>query len=135
MSLPCGTRSRKYEQDVAIVRTKLQWGLFIVFIIFLFAFPSFADKAILRIVSMIGIVLIAVQGLGILTGYCGQISLAQAAFMAVGGYASAILTAKYGFPFWIALPCAGIIAGLIGAFFGAPSLRIKGLYQKGCRRA
>jgi ABC-type uncharacterized transport system permease subunit len=48
--------------------------------------------------------------------------------MAVGAYVSAILTAKLGWSFWIALPCAGLAAGIAGLIFGLPSLKIKGFY-------
>jgi branched-chain amino acid transport system permease protein len=48
--------------------------------------------------------------------------------MAVGAYASGILTAKFGFPFWVALPCAALAAGMVGLIFGLPSLKIKGFY-------
>jgi branched-chain amino acid transport system permease protein len=48
--------------------------------------------------------------------------------MAVGAYASAILTAKLGWPFWAALPCAALTAGVAGLIFGLPSLKIKGFY-------
>jgi branched-chain amino acid transport system permease protein len=64
----------------------------------------------------------------VVTGYCGQVSFGQAAFMAVGAYASAIFTGKMGLPFWAALPLAGITAGVLGLIGGAPSLRIKGFY-------
>ena len=67
-------------------------------------------------------------GLNILTGMAGQISLGQGAFIGVGAYASALLVTKLGFSFWLALPLAGLITGLVGLFFGIPSLRIKGLY-------
>jgi branched-chain amino acid transport system permease protein len=50
------------------------------------------------------------------------------AFMAVGAYTSAILAARWGLPFWICLPCAGMAAGLIGIVFGLPSLKVKGFY-------
>ena len=56
--------------------------------------------------TMIGIAIISVHGLNILTGYCGQISMGHVGFMAVGAYVSAILTAKLGWSFWAALPCA-----------------------------
>ena len=43
--------------------------------------------------------IIAVQGLNILVGYTGQVSLGQAAFMLVGGYMSALTTTHLGLPF------------------------------------
>ena len=58
----------------------------------------------------------------------GQVSLGQAGFMAVGGYASAVLTQKFGLPFAAALPVAGLIAGVVGVVVGFPALRIKGIY-------
>ncbi|MDD5337793.1 MAG: branched-chain amino acid ABC transporter permease [Dehalococcoidales bacterium] len=82
----------------------------------------------MTLATMMGISVISVLGLNILTGYCGQISLGHAGFMAVGGYVSAMLTANLGWPFWAALPCAGLAAGLVGILFGLPSLKIKGFY-------
>ncbi|MGD9118715.1 MAG: branched-chain amino acid ABC transporter permease [Dehalococcoidia bacterium] len=82
----------------------------------------------MTVLTIIGITVISVHGLNILTGYCGQISLGHAGFMAVGGYASGILCAKLGWSFWAALPAGGIAAGIVGLIFGLPSLRIKGFY-------
>jgi branched-chain amino acid transport system permease protein len=90
--------------------------------------PAYASNRLLTISTIIGITIISVLGLQILTGYCGQISLGHAGFMAVGGYVSAILTAKLGWSFWAALPCAGLGAGIVGIIFGLPSLKIKGFY-------
>jgi branched-chain amino acid transport system permease protein len=58
----------------------------------------------------------------------GQVSLGQAGFMAIGAYASAVLTQKFGVPFAAALPAAGLIAAVVGVVVGFPALRIKGIY-------
>jgi branched-chain amino acid transport system permease protein len=58
----------------------------------------------------------------------GQVSLGQAGFMAIGAYASAVLTQKFGVPFAAALPVAAAVAGVIGVLVGFPALRIKGIY-------
>jgi branched-chain amino acid transport system permease protein len=58
----------------------------------------------------------------------GQVSLGQAGFMAVGAYTSAVLTQKYGLPFIISLPLAGLFSGAIGVAVGFPALRIRGVY-------
>ncbi|UCE56642.1 MAG: branched-chain amino acid ABC transporter permease [Desulfobacterales bacterium] len=128
MGLRTGTFHENYAQDMAIFHSGLQWGIAVAFIIFLFACPLFFSDRILTILTTMGIAVISVHGLNILTGYCGQISIGHAGFMAVGGYTSAILCAKLGWPFWVALPCGALAAGIAGLFFGLPSLKIKGFY-------
>ncbi len=128
MGLPSGTFNQSYAQDMAIFRTRAQWVVLIAFLILLFACPLFLSKTMLTIMIIIGITIIAVLGLNILTGYCGQISLGHAGFMAVGAYTSGVLCAKLGWSFWAALPCAGLAAGIAGVIFGLPSLKIKGFY-------
>jgi branched-chain amino acid transport system permease protein len=58
----------------------------------------------------------------------GQVSLGQAGFMAVGAYASAVLTHKFGIPFAAAVVLGGVFSGVIGVVVGFPALRIKGIY-------
>jgi branched-chain amino acid transport system permease protein len=123
-----GSFHENYSQDMAVFRSRKQWGLLIILIIFLFVSPAFISDKILTVMTMIGIYIISVQGLNILTGSCGQISLGHSGFMAVGGYTSAILTAKFGWPFWLSLPSAALAAGIVGLIVGLPSLKIKGLY-------
>jgi len=128
MGLRWGTFQENYGQDMAIFRTRLDWGMLFAFLIFLFTCPLFFSDRILTIMTMIGIAIISVHGLNILTGYCGQISIGHVGFMAVGAYTSAILCTKLGWPFWAALPCAALAAGMAGLIFGLPSLKIKGFY-------
>jgi branched-chain amino acid transport system permease protein len=128
MGSGAGTFQEKYSQDMAIFRSKKQWGWLLFLILFLALGPYFLSDRQLTIITMIGIAVISVLGLNILTGYCGQISIGHAGFMAVGAYTSAILTAKLGWPFWAALPSAALAAGIVGLIFGLPSLRIKGFY-------
>jgi branched-chain amino acid transport system permease protein len=128
MGSPFGTFQESYAQDLAIFRTRLHWGVLFVFLLVLFTCPFFFSDRMLTIMTMIGISVISVHGLNILTGYCGQISIGHAGFMAVGAYTSAILCAKLGWPFWAALPCASLAAGIAGLIFGLPSLKIKGFY-------
>jgi branched-chain amino acid transport system permease protein len=67
-------------------------------------------------------------GLSLFMGYCGQISLGQAGFCAIGAYASGILTVRFGFSPWLALLVA-LIASLVVAYaVGLPALRLKGHY-------
>jgi branched-chain amino acid transport system permease protein len=85
-----------------------------------------------RELAIVGMYFIALVGLSILTGYSGQISLGHGAFMAVGGYTTAILSVNgvYGHQvrdLWT-IPIAGVAAGLAGLLVGLPALRLSGLY-------
>lgn len=93
-----------------------------------FSLPLWGNAYLVSTANQIAYTIIAVQGLNILTGYTGQISLGQAAFMLVGGYASALLVIHVGLSFFIALPLAALVTGVIGLIFGLPSLRVKGFY-------
>ncbi|MGW8249665.1 MAG: ABC transporter permease subunit, partial [Anaerolineales bacterium] len=125
---PAGDFDTSYAHDMATIRQPWQWWLLIVFLVALYSLPVYASQSVVSLVNRIGITIIAVQGLSILTGYTGQISLGQAAFMTAGGYISALLVSELGWPFLLALPAAALGAGLIGLLFGLPSLRVKGLY-------
>jgi branched-chain amino acid transport system permease protein len=113
---------------MAIVRTKTQWALILGFLVLLFAAPLFLDNYWMGVVNLIGITVIAATGLNILVGYCGQLSIGHAGFMAVGAYTSAILSGKLGLPFPAAFICSGLMAGAAGLVFGIPSVRVKGFY-------
>ena len=69
---------------------------------------------------------IVALGLQLIMGYAGQISLGQAAFVGVGAYTSVLMT-KAGISFWLALPVAGLVAGL-GGFLMSPIVRLAGVY-------
>lgn len=128
MPLPSGIYNITYKKDMAIFRTWDHWVFLIGFLIFLAVIPAFATRSQLNTLITIACTVIAVHGLNLLTGYCGQISLGHSAFVAVGAYTSAALCNELGFPFWIAMPLAGVSAGIVGLLFGAPSLRVKGFY-------
>jgi branched-chain amino acid transport system permease protein len=113
---------------MATIRQRWQWWLLVLFILALYALPFYASGGIVSLVNRIGITIIAVQGLNLLTGYTGQISLGQAAFMTTGGYLSALLVGNLGWPFFPALLVAAVLTGFIGLIFGLPSLRVKGFY-------
>ncbi len=77
------------------------------------------------ILTFIAIQAIVACGLNVIVGYAGQISLGHAAFFGIGAYASAMLTAKAGLSFWMALPLVILLTGAIGLVLGMPSLRLR----------
>ena len=123
MLRPPGEFDHSYGSDMATIRRPWQWGLLVLFVVSLYVLPQVASQSITSLANRIFISIIAVQGLNLLTGYTGQISIGQAAFMTVGGYISALLVNKLGFSFFVALPFAALGSGLIGLLFGLPSLR------------
>ena len=125
---PAGDFDRSYKQDMSVLRQPWQWVVLVLALAFAFTAPLWGSAYIVSTANRIAYTIIAVQGLNVLTGYTGQISLGQAAFMLVGGYVSALLVAHLGFPMFVALPFAALGAGLVGLFFGLPSLRVKGFY-------
>jgi len=124
----CGDFRETYIKDEEIFQSLFVKWCLCLFFVFLLIFPFVANAYLLYVANMIGFAVIAAIGLNILTGFTGQISLGHAAFAGVGGYTSAILVTKLGFSFWIALPCAGVMAAIAGLIIGIPSLRVKGLY-------
>jgi branched-chain amino acid transport system permease protein len=128
MALPSGIYNVSYKKDMAVFRTWDHWAFLVAFVAFLAVIPHFATRSQLSTLITIACTVIAVHGLNVLTGFCGQISIGHSAFMAVGAYTSAGLCNQLGFSFWIAMPLGGMAAGLVGILFGAPSLRVKGFY-------
>ncbi|MBV8319091.1 MAG: branched-chain amino acid ABC transporter permease [Hyphomicrobiales bacterium] len=85
------------------------------------------DKFTLHILSLIAIASIAAMGLQVLLGYSGQLSIGQAAFYGIGAYTSALLTARLGVPFPLALIGAGGAAA-IASLLMVPITRLTGAY-------
>ena len=107
---PAGVFDTAYAQDIALDRTRIdrflkRWvGLGLLLLIPLltvrgpFGIGIFAETWI-GTINRIAIFVIAVQGLNLLLGYTGQISLGHAAFMGIGAYGSAILARELGMSF------------------------------------
>ena len=75
-----------------------------------------------------GIYAIMAIGQNCITGYTGMLSLCHAGFFCIGSYATAIICKVCGLSFWLSIPVAAIVAGLVGLVIGIPTLRLKGDY-------
>jgi branched-chain amino acid transport system permease protein len=96
-------------------------------------FPLFADDYAVLMACKMGILLIAVVGINVLTGYTGLVSLGHGAFVAIGAYSTVIFSNLFsGLPAdilpFIVVPLAIAVSALVGIVVGLPSLRVKGLY-------
>jgi branched-chain amino acid transport system permease protein len=105
------------------------WGISVAVLVLALLAPLFLlDRFDTIQFAYVWAIAIALIGLNVLTGYSGQISLGNGAFMAIGAYTTAILYYKLKVPYgWTILP-AGLLAGLAGYLFGFPALKLSGLY-------
>src|SRR5512134_474522 len=116
-----------YDQDLRLFRHAGQVFWYSVLAVVLLAAPWWASEYMMTQLHFIGIYSIVGLGLMLLVGFTGQISLGHAAFLAVGAYTEALLAAA-GWPFWLTLPCAALLAAAVGIVVGLPALRLKGIY-------
>jgi len=103
--------------------------LLVIAAILLLVFPFFAKSRYqVHILNMCGIYILLSLGLNIAMGYTGQFNLAMGALWGIGAYTAGILNTNFGFPFWVNLPICMLTAGLVGAFVGLPSLKVRAHY-------
>jgi len=80
------------------------------------------------LVAKVGIFFIGVLGLNILTGYTGQISIGHGAFMAIGGYTTAVLSRDHNMNLVVTMLAAFALCFVFGVLVGLPALRFSGVY-------
>jgi branched-chain amino acid transport system permease protein len=117
-----------YDQDLALVQTRLERVSLGTFIIALLAFPLIASPFHLDLACQVFLACIGSLSLMLLTGFAGQISLGHAGLLAAGAFTVGILVRETNAPFWVTLPAAALVGALLGIIFGLPSLRLRGLY-------
>ena len=82
-------------------------------------------------IAEVAIEVTAVAGLTVLTGLSGQISLGNGAFMAIGGYTTALLMLHLNWPFIAALVASGVVTAVAGGIVGVAAARLRGPYLAG----
>ena len=101
----------------------------VVLLAFALIFPLIAGSEYqIYVMALAFIWAIAVYGLNIITGFCGQLNLAHGGFFAVGAYVVAILTVDHGWAFWPAFIASGLFSAVFGFLVGIVSLRLKEHY-------
>ena len=107
-----------------------RWAILAIIAFAFFGVPLLVDEYLFRAILIPFLILsLAALGVNILVGYCGQITLGAGASMAVGAYAAYnFLIRVDGMPALAAILLGGLVAAAAGIVFGAPSLRVRGLY-------
>ena len=90
--------------------------------------PVVLPESRLNLVGVIAIFGIIGVSLVVLTGWGGQVSLGQVAFMGIGGAVSASVSNRVGWDLSIALVLGGVAGAVVAVVIGLPALRIKGLF-------
>ena len=125
----CGVLKTSYEADMALYPLPIaRWTVAAVAVLFFLVIPLTLHEYYLSIGNLVWIAIIGAIGLNILVGYTGLVSIGHGAFMSVGAYTAANFANRLDSPWPVNLLAGGLMAALIGAIVGIPSLRIKGLY-------
>lgn len=128
MSTATGVYQRSYTKELALRHTRAEYLRLALSIAILCVLPFVLDAYWLTIANQAAIAVVGAVGLNILVGFTGQISLGQGGFLAVGAYTSALLHVQAGIPMPLSVAAAVVSTAVVGAFFGIPALRLKGLY-------
>ncbi|MGB3864059.1 MAG: branched-chain amino acid ABC transporter permease, partial [Xanthobacteraceae bacterium] len=87
-----------------------------------------ANSYALYVATQLGVYIIAAIGLNLLAGYAGQVSLGHAAFLAIGAYATALLTVDHHWSFWAASLVGMVLAAGLGVLSALPAFRLSTWY-------
>lgn len=129
MYLPAGVYHERYRVDHAWWQSTFVKGkMILLFVVLLGVIPATGSLYLLSVANVIGYTILSAMGVQLLIGYCGQITLGHAAFIAVGAYVSAIAMLQYGIGYPVSLLLGAVAAGLWSVLFGLPSARVKGFY-------
>src|SRR6516165_58205 len=94
----------------------------------LLVLPFAASPFLLDLANQVLLAAIGALALMLLTGFAGLISLGTAGLLGAGAYTVGVLVREAAAPFWVTLPAAALLGGVLGLVFGLPSLRLRGLY-------
>ena len=123
-----GVYHSTYHSELKLRHTRAEQVRLVLVVLLILALPFILSPFWLAVANRIGIAIIGAIGLNILTGFTGQISLGQGGFLAVGAYTSGLLVVRLEVPTLLAIIAAVLFTAFVGALFGIPALRLKGLY-------
>ncbi|HEY2949331.1 MAG TPA: branched-chain amino acid ABC transporter permease [Micromonosporaceae bacterium] len=125
-----------YASDMALLNTRAKRIAMLVVLLIAAGLPLVLLDPDLQLVATACVAAIGAIGLGLVTGYAGQVSLGHAFFLGIGAYTAAAIS---GDPdgraiglgvtnMLVWLPAAGIVAGLAGVLVAPLATRLRGLY-------
>ena len=111
--LPCGVYHEVYRQDHAWWQTKFViWKMILLGVFVFFVIPYFGGLYAISVANLIFYTIMGALGVQLLIGYCGQVTLGHAAFIAVGAYTSTLLMLQLHVPYLLSMFIGGLTAGL-----------------------
>ena len=125
--LPTGIYFETYAAEARVLKTVRSRVLLAVLVVGLLTVPLVSGAYVLGVAAQGFIALIAVLGLHVTVGMAGQINIAQSAFVGVGAFVTAKLSGQ-GLPFFLVIPLAALMTGLVSVLFALPAARVKGFY-------
>jgi branched-chain amino acid transport system permease protein len=124
-----GTNLRtSYLESNEVLRRPYQKLLIGLIVAAALALPGGSSEYFLHLANLCLLACIGALGLMMLTGFCGQISLGHAAFLAIGAFTTVIMTVHLKMPFIVVVPAAALSGAMVGFIIGLPSLRFRGVY-------
>jgi branched-chain amino acid transport system permease protein len=136
--LPCGVYHQDYQHDQGWWQTKfIKTKMILLFSVLFIVIPLIAGSYTLSVCNQIGYTILGALGVQLLIGFCGQITLGHAAFLAVGAYTSTLLILDFPWPkfmmdlgiaYPVSILIAAFAAGIWSVLFGLPCARVKGFY-------
>jgi branched-chain amino acid transport system permease protein len=115
-------------QELALFGTPRRRVRLVLALAVLLVLPFAASPFLLDLANQVLLASIGALALMLLTGFAGLISLGTAGLLGAGAYTVGVLVREAAAPFWVTLPAAALLGGLLGLVFGLPSLRLRGLY-------
>lgn len=121
-----------FPHNVKIIPVVAKW-LWVAGVVVPLAIPWIVtERYYFYMIALSGIWTILALSLNFVVGYTGQVSLCHGSFFGIGAYTSALLVLEAGWSYWLALPGAGLLSGVIGFLIGIPALRSRGPYFAIC---
>jgi branched-chain amino acid transport system permease protein len=125
-----------YASELALLNTRAKRVSVAVLLVTAFALPFLLTDELLQLLALCCVAAIGAIGLGLVTGYAGQVSLGHAFFLAIGAYTAAVISGDpdgrvIGFGITnivVWLPLAGLVAGVAGVLVAPLATRLRGLY-------